>query len=70
MGLRREKLIFEELWHVRTGKDHQDSRPKKWSKILKIVQTILARVLEVCLPVSDMGAKGWHWLCISYVNQS
>ena len=23
------------------------SRPQKWSKILKIVQTILARVLEV-----------------------
>ncbi len=37
-------------------------------KILKIVQIILARVLEVCLPVSDMGAKGWHWLCISYVK--
>ena len=49
MGLRRKKWIFEEFWHVRAGKDHQD--PKNSRKILKIVQTILARVLEVCLPV-------------------
>ena len=27
-------------------------RPQKWSKILKIVETILARVLEVYMPDS------------------
>ena len=55
MGLRRKKkCIFEGLWHVRAGKK-TPSRPQKWLKILKI-ESILARILEVCLPDSLMHA--------------
>ena len=44
-----------------SGKDHQDS--KKWSKILTIVETILARVQEVCL--QDMQLD----ICFYIVNK-
>ena len=46
-------------------------RPQRWSKTLKIVQTILARVQEVCLPDSLIYAFTFKQSCkIDYGSQT
>ena len=54
MGLGRENWIFEGLWHVRAGKDHQD--PKDGQNI-ENCSKVFARLLEVCLPDSLIHCK-------------
>ena len=49
LGLRR-KNEYSKDYDMSGGK--RPSRPQKWSKLLQIVQTILARIQEVCLPDS------------------
>ena len=68
MGLRREKWIFEGLWHVRAGKDHQDPKigRKYWkrTKLVNFGRTLITITTKMIFKTSD-----WHpliWKIIRY----